>query len=62
MIINAMDDEALLKCFCEKLVDSCESEENPKLTEVSAWDQNAWILNNSAKYFMHCFLVKLVLR
>ena len=46
--------------FCQKMVDSCESAENPKSIEVTAWDQNSWILNNSAKYFMQCFLVKLV--
>ena len=44
------------------MVDSCESNENPKPIEVTALDQNSWILNNSAKYLMHCFLVKLVLR
>ena len=46
-----------------KMVDSCESAENPKPIEVTACDQESWILNNynSAKYFMHCFLVKLVL-
>ena len=60
MIINAMDDEALLKCFCEKLVDSCESDENPKPIEVAALDQNSGILKYSAKYFMHYFLVLLV--
>ena len=60
MIINAMDDEARLKFFCEKLVDSCESDENPKPIEVAALDQNSWILKYSAKYFMHYFLVLLV--
>ena len=42
------------------MVDSCESDENPKPIEVTAWDQNVWILNNSAKYFMHYFPVLLV--